>query len=83
VELRESPLRRTALIGLIVALAAIFFFVWTRTQDYRIIEECRARYRVARTIADSATIDQDVIVGTKSEAVSPISCGTLRRQNRL
>jgi len=83
VELRESPWPRLGWTMLVIFLAVLLFVLWPRTQDYRVAAECRERYRAARTGKDSASIDHIVIVGTKSEAAHPVSCGMLRRQRRL
>lgn len=72
-----------AAVALLV-VGALLAGYWTmRTQDASTGALCTQLYRQARTRIDTLGVDAQVPIISKSDALTSLSCGTLRARGRL
>ena len=77
--------RRRWYLWLVLAVLALATAVWASPYlfDFQTRAECRNRYAAAKTAADTTQIDEFIPMVTRRQAVSPISCGMLRKQGTV
>ena len=78
-----EKLRKAGLLLLLIVGALLAGWWSMQTQDASTAATCIALYRQARSEADTAAIDVHAPIINKKDALTGLSCGTLRQRGAL